>query len=130
MAGHEEMAELVDNDRLDAFLRLCDEVEGEGEAPRHTPAGAPAAFHDADSDAGDPALRDRHAFRPFFEALHDFQKQDTLHAFLEYSLAITPFRPEDQLQLSALRDASIVVRAEEYPQGIGSPKEGCASCLP
>ena len=102
----------MDDDSLDAFLRLCDKVEGEGEAPRHTPAGAPAAFHDADGDAGDPALRDRHALRPFFEALHDFQKQDTLHAFLEYSLAITPFRPEDQPQLSAGRDACLVARAE------------------
>ena len=102
----------MDDDSLDAFLRLCDKVKGEGEAPRHSPAGAPAAFHDADGDAGDPTLRDHHALRPFFEALHDFQKQDALHAFLEYSLALPLFCPKDQLQLSAGRDACLVARAE------------------
>lgn len=102
----------MDDDSLDAFLRFCDKVEGEGEAPRHSPAGAPAAFHDADRDPGDPTLRDRHALRPFFEALHDFQKQDALHAFLEYSLTLTLLRPEEHLQLSERRDACLVARAE------------------
>ena len=83
----------MDNDSLDAFLRLCDKVEGEGEAPRHSPAGAPAAFHDADRDPGDPTLRDRHALRPYFKLLFDLPKKDALHAFLEYILAITLLRP-------------------------------------
>ena len=48
MTGYEEVAELMDDDSLDAFLRLCDKVEGEGriklvfKAPEQKPTPSPA----------------------------------------------------------------------------------------
>ena len=113
----------MDNDSLDAFLRLCDKVEGEGEAPRHSPAGAPAAFHDADRDPGDPALRDRHALRPYFKLLFDLPKKNALHACLEYLLTLPLFCPKDQLQLSVCRDDGIIAHPEANLQGIRPSKD-------
>ena len=113
----------MDNDSLDAFLRLCDKVKGEGEASRHSPAGAPTAFHDADGDAGDPTLRDRHTPRPYFKLLFDLPKKDALHACLEYLLTLPLFCSKDQLQLSVCRDDGILAHPEADLQGIRPSKD-------